>query len=100
SPQGIAVADFNGDGRVDLAVADAGGNSISLLLGNGGGTFGSPIDFGVGRVPTDVLALDVNGDDRPDLVTADAQSGLLTLLENRGVAPPNRAPTAVPGGPY
>jgi len=47
-----------------------------------------------------VLTLDVNGDGRPDLLTVDSQSGTLTLLENRGVAPPNRAPTAISGGPY
>jgi hypothetical protein len=94
------VADFNSDGRLDIAVANGDGNSISVLLGNGGGTFGTKLDFGVGRFPTDVLTADLNGDGRPDLVSCDSRSGTLTLLENRGTAPPNRAPTAVPGGPY
>src|SRR5947209_4168630 len=36
---GVVTADFNGDGRLDLAVADAGGSTVSILLGNGNGTF-------------------------------------------------------------
>ena len=39
-PYSIAVGDFNGDGAADLVVANNGGNNISVLLGNGDGTFG------------------------------------------------------------
>jgi hypothetical protein len=70
SPSSIAVADFNGDGRLDLAVANALSNDVTILLGMGNGGFtgatGSP--FAGGKNPLSVAAGDFNGDGRPDLV--------------------------------
>src|SRR2546422_4660445 len=43
SPQSVAVGDFNGDGKLDLAVANWGGETVSVLLGDGGGTFQPPV---------------------------------------------------------
>jgi FG-GAP-like repeat len=64
-PRSIAVADFDGDGRLDLAVT---GESLSILLGDGTGRFseapGSPVPFG-GHA---IKAADLNGDRIPDLV--------------------------------
>lgn len=96
----FAIADFNSDGHPDFGVSDGDGNSASILLGNGDGSFGTAVDLGVGGFPSDIIATDLNGDGRPDLVTCDRGSGTLTLLENRIGATPNRAPTAVAGGPY
>ena len=45
SPDGIAIADMNGDGRLDLVVANANGPSVSILLGQSDGTFGPKTDF-------------------------------------------------------
>jgi hypothetical protein len=63
----IVSADFNGDGKLDLAFAD--GQQIMVLLGNGDGTFQSPI---ASAAPNDqfnaAAAADVNGDGKPDLV--------------------------------
>ena len=68
----IATADFNGDGNADLAVADYLGNNVSILLGNGDGTFQPPVRYPTTKRPTFVATGDFNGDGRPDLIVADA----------------------------
>jgi hypothetical protein len=75
-PIGIALADFNGDGNLDLATANPtddasvpGGSGISVLLGNGDGTFQETSDPNVGAtVITSVAVGDLNHDHVPDLV--------------------------------
>ncbi len=71
-PNSVAIADLNADGRPDLvtANADSNANSVSVLLGNGNGTFGHKTDFGTGSTPGSVAIADLNADGRPDLVTA------------------------------
>src|SRR5438132_995870 len=68
TPESLAAGDFNGDGRQDLAVANAGSNTVTVLLGTGNGTFtqatGSPIT--VGTTPESVALGDLNGDGKPD----------------------------------
>ncbi|HVS28724.1 MAG TPA: FG-GAP-like repeat-containing protein, partial [Solirubrobacteraceae bacterium] len=85
-PQGIAAADFNGDGRLDLAVANAADNTVSVLLGDGRGHFtsapGSPL--AVGASPQKIAAADLNGDGRPDIVTVNRMSNDLSVLLNAG----------------
>src|SRR4051812_4500847 len=51
-PRAIAGADFDRDGKLDLAVANEVGNSVSLLLGNGDGTFKVAQNFGSGGSPS------------------------------------------------
>jgi len=67
-----ALGDLNGDGKPDLAVANYGGNTISLLAGNGDGTFITPTTRTVGTVPYSVAIGDLNGDGKPDLAVANA----------------------------
>jgi uncharacterized repeat protein (TIGR01451 family) len=71
-PQGIITADFNGDGILDLAVADQGTNAISILLGKGDGTFTatmqSPLTAGLGA--NWLVAGDFNEDGNVDLAVA------------------------------
>ena len=71
SPESVAVADFNGDGKSDLVTADQGSNKASVLLGNGNGTFQARQSFDVGAQPCSVAVADFNGDGKSDLVTAD-----------------------------
>ncbi len=70
-PGQIAVADFNGDGRPDLAVANSSTSNVSILLGNGNGTFPeNPTNYETGSAPWVVAAGDFNADGRPDLAFA------------------------------
>jgi hypothetical protein len=71
NPCGVAVGDFNGDGKLDLAVTDGGASVVSIFLGNGDGTFRSDIDYGTGTGPIAVAVGDFNGDGKLDLATAD-----------------------------
>ncbi|HEU4386560.1 MAG TPA: VCBS repeat-containing protein, partial [Blastocatellia bacterium] len=66
----VAVGDFNGDGTLDLAVANYYGHTVSILLGTGTGSFGAKTDFGTGIRPTSVAVGDFNGDGKLDLATA------------------------------
>ena len=47
-PDSVAVGDFNGDGKQDLAVANCGSNNVSILLGDGAGSFSAATNFGAG----------------------------------------------------
>src|ERR1700737_4404335 len=72
SPESVAVGDFNGDGHTDLAVANAGSNDVSVLLGNGDGTFQAQLTYAVGANPHALVARDFNGDGRTDLAVANS----------------------------
>ena len=67
SPAAVAVGDFNGDGLLDLAVANRGSNDVSILLGQGDGTFQAPQAFIAGVAPVSVAVGDFNGDGLLDL---------------------------------
>jgi FG-GAP-like repeat/FG-GAP repeat len=84
-PHDVTVADFNGDGRPDLAIADKGRGTVSLLLGNGNGSF-RQADFSPFVAPLlgDVTpafggVADFNGDGKPDLLTF-SPLGLTVML--------------------
>jgi hypothetical protein len=66
-PISVAVGDFNGDGKLDLAVANLGSNDVSVLLGNGDGSFQAPRNFPTGLEPRSVAVGDFNGDGKVDL---------------------------------
>jgi len=69
SPAGVVVADFNGDGKLDIAVANSGSANVSILLGNGDGTFQAAVNFDAGMANPASLAMgDFNHDGKLDLV--------------------------------
>src|SRR5262249_38137284 len=74
-PQGIAIGDFNDDGIIDLATAIVGGQFSSqgeaaVLLGNGDGSFASPVFYPLTENGSRLVATDLNNDGKLDLVVA------------------------------
>src|SRR5438128_1906086 len=84
NPQWVAVGDFNGDGIQDLAVANAGSSTVSVLLGNGDGTFRPARTFAAGTTPKAVAVGDFNGDGKLDLATASTGSNGVSVLLGNG----------------
>ena len=85
-PASVAVADVNGDGKPDLIVANFGGNTVGVLLGNGNGTFQAQQTFstGAGWVPVSVAVADVNGDGKPDLIVGNVGGNSVSVLLGNG----------------
>src|SRR5262249_324411 len=86
-PVGAAVGDFNGDGRADLAVVNNFSNTLSVLLGNGDGTFRPKTDYATGTTPGGVAVGDFNGDGKLDVVVANQAAKSLSLLLGNGDGP-------------
>lgn len=81
------IADLNGDGIPDLAVPMYGSNNLSIVLGKGDGTFGSPLQASLPSAATQVsqiVASDLNGDGIPDLAVMDGYDSVLTILLGKG----------------
>lgn len=86
-PSSIAAADFNRDGALDLVTANSfdNVNTMSLLLGNGDGTFQAYADYATGKGPGSIAVGDLNGGDGAvDVVTADVFNNTVSVLLNRG----------------
>jgi hypothetical protein len=77
----ISIADFNGDGKPDVVVVQgySGASSLSILLGNGDGTFGSPVTYFAGSNTTAVTTADFNNDGNIDVAVSSA-SGIGLFL--------------------
>jgi hypothetical protein len=84
SPEGLAVADFNNDGKPDFGAVYAG--TVSILFNQGAGNFGAQHDtaLGSGSVSVQALAADVNNDGKIDLVIAQSQPMQMVVLLGNG----------------
>ncbi|MHB8644872.1 MAG: FG-GAP repeat domain-containing protein [Thermomicrobiales bacterium] len=86
APTAIVIADFNGDGAQDLAVTNGMSNNMSVLLGNGTGTFapalGSPVV--VGNAPVGIVAGDFNGDRKTDVAIVNSNDNTVSVLLGNG----------------
>ena len=78
------ATDFNGDGKVDLVTANLDANNLSILMGNGDGTFTESQKIRVGEEPRGVAVLDADGDGDIDIVNTNANSDNMSLLLNDG----------------
>ena len=86
-PTSIAVGDFNRDGLPDLAVVNNNyeyDNNVSVLLGDGDGSFQAARSFGVGNLPTSVAVGDFNGDGLPDLAVTNSISDNVSVPLSNG----------------
>jgi hypothetical protein len=90
NPGSIVIGDFNGDGRPDLVVANAGNptsgddGNVSILLGNGDGTFQSAVSFNAGKNPWSIATGDFNHDGKLDLAIRDGGESAVTILLGNG----------------
>src|SRR5438876_796187 len=112
NPTSAAVGDFNGDGKVDLAVANSGASngvaSVSVLLGRSDGTFNPAVNYSGGFGSLSLAVGDFNRDGKLDLVEANFSTGNVTILLGNGngtfQAPrsygTNGAPTSVAVGDF
>src|SRR2546428_274907 len=83
APRAVAVGDFNGDGKNDLAVANDISNNVSILLNNGGGTFTGPVNYPANS-PFSVSVGDFNRDGKKDLVVANSGAANVSILLGKG----------------
>ena len=103
APVSLDIGDFDGDGHIDLAVANTNSQDVSVLLGAGDGSFGDPTNYVVGGngcadpSPTSVVVGFFDADQRPDLAVADGTCNTVWVLLNNGDGtfgtPPNGFPT-------
>lgn len=86
-PQFFDLGDFNGDGKIDVAIPCMGANVFSALGNQAtsgsitGSSFASSVNFVTGSLPTGLAVADLNGDSLPDIVTADQSSNKLSVFQ-------------------
>jgi len=100
SPFSIAIGDFNGDGHPDLAVVNSAAganNGLSILLGNGDGTFKAHVDYAAGLYAHSVIVGDFNRDGKLDLAIVNTTQNTLNILLGNGDGT-FRAPVSYPTG--
>jgi hypothetical protein len=84
-PFGVAAADFDDDGRDDLAVSGGVSNDVTVLLQTAPGVFETVGSFDVGGLEPGFISIaDIDGDGRPDLITTNHSSSSVSLLLGLG----------------
>ena len=103
-PIAVVATDINGDGKVDLIVANDVDNTVSILLnttspGALAPSFAAQQTFATGVGPTSVTAADINGDGIPDLVVANRTDNTISVLLNT-TTPGSFSPTLAPSATF
>ena len=83
-PEGLTVGDFDGDGHLDIVTVNSDSDDVSVLLGNGNGTFRSSYSFGVGTSPMFLTTGDLNLDGKADLAVAETGADRVVVLFGKG----------------
>ena len=108
APAPVELADFNGDGRIDLMTANSGDGTVSVLLNGGSGTFRPPLSFAAGSQPVAAAVGDFNGDGRAGRGGGERRRRQRraccsttapgpTPTPRRSTSPTSRSPRATPG---
>src|SRR5438552_7096867 len=84
NPVFVTTGDLNGDGKLDLAVANQFSGNVSVLLGRGDGTFQAATNATAGSSPTSAVVADLNGDAKLDLAVSDSASTNVSMLIGKG----------------
>ena len=90
TPNGVKIYDFNHDGKADIALANIGGgfggapSGLSIVLGNGNGTFGPETMFPAGLSTWSLAVADLNGDGEADVVLGNASLDKISVLTGLG----------------
>ncbi|TGE20898.1 T9SS type A sorting domain-containing protein [Hymenobacter metallicola] len=87
NPQGVALADVNGDTRPDLVVTCSYASSVNVLLSQLDGTFAPALSYAIGSFPIRVTLADVNEDGLPDILAALQWNGGIAVMLNSSTAP-------------
>jgi len=96
-PVSIVVADFNGDGKPDIATANRDASTVSILINSGDGTFRTHVDYATGNSPSQLVVGDFNNDGNVDLAVASGYNSISILLGNGDGTFGQRIDTSLPG---
>ncbi len=84
NPSSLAIADFNNNGRLDIAVTNQSSGTVSILRGSGTGVFRRPQSYPAGPSPTAIDVSDFNADGAPDIVVVNSSTTTISVLINNG----------------
>jgi hypothetical protein len=84
TPVSVVLEDFNGDGYLDVAVADQAGNAVSVMLGTGTGSFPTHLEYPTAAFPTGVAVGDFNHDGSLDLAVSAGNGNTVSVLWGQG----------------